>query len=54
MDSFGHSSTIARVFEEMGFQAMFFPRMNESQKTIFKRGKEMQFVWQPTYQSQDD
>jgi len=36
MDSFGHSSTVARVFEELGFEALFFSRMNETLKATFR------------------
>ena len=36
MDSFGHSSTTARLFDELGFEALFFARMNDTQKEEFK------------------
>jgi alpha-mannosidase len=36
MDSFGHSATLARAFEELGFDALFYSRMNETLKTTFK------------------
>lgn len=52
MDSFGHSATTARMFEEMGFEAFIFARMNETQKRSFKSDKTMQFVWAPAYESE--
>jgi hypothetical protein len=37
MDAFGHSATSARIFEELGFEAFFFSRMNDTQKHEFKQ-----------------
>lgn len=30
MDSFGHSSTTVKLFEELGFDSFFFSRMNDT------------------------
>ena len=30
IDAFGHSATSSRLFEEMGYEAIFFSRMNET------------------------
>ena len=41
MDAFGHSSSTARVFDELGFEAFFFSRMNDTQKEDFKANKHL-------------
>ena len=45
IDTFGHSATSSRLFQEMGFEAIFFARMNETQKAINRSKRQMQWIW---------
>ena len=47
IDPFGHSSTNARIFAEMGFDALFFARLDHSDKENRAKNRELEFVWQP-------
>jgi hypothetical protein len=53
IDPFGHSSTNARFFSEMGFDAWFFGRLDYQDKNRRLRDKEMEFVWRPYYSTQE-
>ena len=46
-DAFGHSSTNAKLFRDLGFDGLFFGRMSDDQKKILQQDKDMQFIWRP-------
>ena len=47
IDPFGHSNTNARLFHEMGFDAMFFGRMDSGESGIRLERKETMWVQEP-------
>ena len=51
IDPFGHSATQARLFAEMGFDAMFFARADYQDKARRVASREMEFLWQPHYKN---
>lgn len=52
-DSFGHSSTNAKLFEELGFEGFFFGRISDIQKTQLMKAQDMQFTWKPNFEGPD-
>ena len=51
IDPFGHSSTNARLFAEMGFDAFIFARVDYQDREKRLKDKEMQFVWRPEFEN---
>ena len=47
LDPFGHSSTQANIFAEMGFDALFFARVDYQDKQRRIEGKNMEMLWKP-------
>jgi hypothetical protein len=47
IDPFGHSNTNARIFAEMGFDALFFARLDYQEKEKRKEDRELEWVWRP-------
>ena len=47
IDPFGHHSASAALFAEMGFNAWFFARMDQSDKAKRVDNKELEFLWRP-------
>lgn len=47
MDPFGHSSAQAQLFNMMGFQAWFIGRIDEDDKAIRSKKKELEMVMRP-------
>jgi alpha-mannosidase len=47
IDTFGHSNTNARFFSDMGFDALFFARLDYQDKEKRLRDMQMEYVWQP-------
>ena len=47
LDPFGHSSGIAQLFAEIGFEATFFARMNNVEFGHYVLERDLEFVWQP-------
>lgn len=47
IDPFGHSNTNARFFAEMGFDALFFGRMDWGDDSTREIEKAYEFIWQP-------
>ena len=47
IDAFGHSSTNARLFAELGFEAIFMSRLDREDKEERLKKKSMQFLWRP-------
>jgi alpha-mannosidase len=50
IDTFGHSDTNTRLFAEMGFDAMFFSRLDHNDKDWRgdKKEKALTFLWRPS------
>lgn len=51
IDPFGHSNTNARLFHEMGFDAMFFGRMDVCEDQIRASNKEKEWIQRPAAES---
>ena len=49
IDPFGHSNANARLFAEMGFEALFFARIDYKDKERRKSDKELEFIWRPSF-----
>ena len=47
IDTFGHSDTNTRLFAEMGFDAMFFSRLDHNDKKWRSANQAMTFLWRP-------
>ena len=47
IDTFGHSDTNTRLFAEMGFNAMFFSRLDHNDKKWREQSQAMTFLWRP-------
>ena len=47
IDTFGHSDTNNRLYAEMGFDAMFFSRLDGEEKKLRKNDKGMTYLWRP-------
>jgi alpha-mannosidase len=51
IDPFGHSNANARLFAEMGLDAVFFARLDEQEKTKRLDDKSMEWIWRPFWDS---
>mmetsp|Transcript_524 Transcript_524/g.565 ORF Transcript_524/g.565 Transcript_524/m.565 type:complete len:306 (+) Transcript_524:251-1168(+) len=51
IDPFGHSNANARLFAEMGFDAVFFSRLDFMDKERRLNSQEIEFVWRPFKES---
>lgn len=51
IDPFGHSNTNARLFAEMGFDAVFFGRIDYKDKEKRMNEKTLEWVWMPSNDS---
>ena len=51
IDPFGHSNTNTRFFAEMGFDALFFARLDYKDKEKRLNDLEMEWVWRPNPES---
>ena len=47
IDPFGHSNTNARLFADMGFDALFFGRIDTKDEKKRTENKELQWIWMP-------
>lgn len=47
IDTFGHSDTNNRLYAEMGFDAMFFSRLDRDEKDQRSRARAMTYLWRP-------
>ncbi|EGR32713.1 hypothetical protein IMG5_073080 [Ichthyophthirius multifiliis] len=54
VDPFGHSSTNAALFSQMGFNGWWFGRVDYQDKAKRLREKQMEMIWRPKLQSQED
>jgi len=48
IDPFGHSNTNTRIFAEMGFDALFFARIDYQDRNKRNNDKELEWVWMPS------
>eukprot|EP01083_Nonionella_stella_P276753 940645_1 len=53
IDPFGHSSTVASLFQQMGFDGYVLNRIDYQDKAYREKNKEMQFYWRPSQSSSD-
>ena len=49
IDPFGHSNANARLFAEMGFDALFIGRLDYQDKQTRMINRELEFVWRPMW-----
>ncbi len=47
VDTFGHSATQAKLFAQMGFDAIFMGRIEYSEHDYRNSTKQLEFVWRP-------
>lgn len=47
IDTFGHSHTNTRIFAELGYDAMFFSRLDYAEKDKRNANQSMNFLWRP-------
>ena len=47
IDDFGHSQANTRIFAELGFEAMFFSRLDHAEKDQKTNDQAMNFLWRP-------
>lgn len=52
-DAFGHSSVMNVLFQQMGYESLFFARMTDVEKEERKKNHTMDFIWQPTFEGVD-
>jgi hypothetical protein len=50
IDPFGHTNTNARLFYDMGFDAMFFGRLDEKEDLHRQGNKEAEWIQFPSYE----
>ena len=48
MDSYGHSAANARIYADMGMEALFLGRMNLREKHKRSLDKSLNFIWRPS------
>ena len=53
LDPFGHSSGLASLFAEIGFEATFFARMNLDEFRDRSLEQDLEFVWRPRFASDE-
>jgi hypothetical protein len=53
LDAFGHSSTNAELFSEIGLESMVFARMPHELKEQWKDARQMDFIWKPSLESEE-
>ena len=51
VDAFGHSDENTRLLAELGYDAMFFSRLDESEKVQRSGQQAMNFLWRPSTDS---
>lgn len=44
-DQFGHSAATVELFANMGFESVFFGRINDEEKNYRKETKTLEFIW---------
>ena len=51
VDAFGHSAVTPELLRRMGFESLFFARVSSEERNYRKANQELEFIWQPTYES---
>ena len=54
IDPFGHSSTSAALFAKMGFDGLWFARVDLQDKVQRSNNKSLEMLWQPTTSQNDE
>ena len=54
LDPFGHSSGLADLFAEIGFEETVFARMNSKEIANRNLEQDFEFVWQPEFALDED
>ena len=49
VDPFGHSSANARLYSDMGLDAIFFSRADHNDIDRRIKDKEMEYIWRPMF-----
>ncbi|TNV84420.1 hypothetical protein FGO68_gene5674 [Halteria grandinella] len=52
-DSFGHSSAMNEIFQLMGYQSLYFGRMDDLERDIRIQNQTMDFIWQPVFEGKN-
>ncbi|CDW76004.1 lysosomal alpha-mannosidase [Stylonychia lemnae] len=52
-DSFGHSSTLNRLYQQLGYQSLFIGRISDDIKIELKQKQDLAFMWRPTFESEN-
>lgn len=50
LDSFGHSAATPELYQKLGFESLFFGRVNDAEKAKRKEEKALEFLWKPTFE----
>lgn len=48
VDVFGHSDANVRLMAQMGFEALFFSRLDQAEKGYRQKKRAMNFLWRPS------
>lgn len=51
LDPFGHSSTNARLYAEMGLDALIFARLSIYEKQIRQQTNSLEYIWRPAFEA---
>ena len=52
LDPFGHSNTNAKLYSDMGYEALFMARIGYNEKQARIYNKSLEFVWRPDEESE--
>ena len=52
-DSFGHSSVMNELFQLMGYESLYFGRMDDLERDIRIQEQTMDFIWKPTFEGKE-
>ena len=53
LDPFGHSAAHAQLMQELGMEQIVFSRMNLQEAEKRRKEKQMQFLWNPSFNGDD-
>lgn len=52
LDSFGHSLTNAKILSQLGYEALFFARVDDDERKWRKDNKQLEFIWKTSEDSE--
>ena len=52
IDSFGHSLTNAKLLSQLGYDALFFARVDDDERKWRKENKQLEFIWKTSENSE--